>query len=71
MCFGLMKSLNRGLSKKRKNNAQIKKLFEEGIFEELINFNYGSEGPIIKNAMGFVPEFNNLINEKIKLLICK
>ena len=48
-----------------KNNAQIKKLFEEGIFEELINFNYGSEGPIIKNAMGFVPEFNNLINEKI------
>lgn len=49
-----------------KNNSQIKKLFSKGIFQELINFKMGSEGSIIKNALGFIPEFNNLVEETIE-----
>ena len=49
-----------------KNNVQIKKLFSEGIFKELVNFKMGSEGPLIKNALGFIPEFNNLIEDTIE-----
>ena len=49
-----------------KKNVQIKKLFSKGIFKELINFKTGSEGPLIKHAIGFIPKFNNLIEETIE-----
>lgn len=49
-----------------KNNSSIKKLFSKGIFKELINYSKDSEGPIIKSAIGFIPNFNNLISDTIE-----